>query len=76
MTFAGDLSPEEGAYPGSPVSGTRDLDAMTSGIPRSRNGRMVRQINARAESVSPRIARCAVVSDGFYDGPAVEAPFW
>jgi putative SOS response-associated peptidase YedK len=48
-------------------NGERNLLPMVWGIPRNRNGRMVRQINARAESVAPRIARCAVVGDGFYE---------
>jgi putative SOS response-associated peptidase YedK len=48
-------------------SGARDLDTMTWGIPRSRNGRMVRQINTRAETIGSRSSRCAVVADGFYE---------
>jgi putative SOS response-associated peptidase YedK len=40
---------------------------MVWGIPRSRNGRLVRQINARSENVTIRNARCAVISDGFYE---------
>jgi putative SOS response-associated peptidase YedK len=48
-------------------TGHRQLTPMVWGIPRSRNGRMVRQINARAETVSERSHRCAVISDGFYE---------
>ena len=51
-------------------SGARDLKPMTWGIPRSRNGRMVRQINARGESIGAGVARCAVISDGFYEWTA------
>jgi putative SOS response-associated peptidase YedK len=28
---------------------------------------MVRQINTRAEALPPRSARCAIISDGFYE---------
>jgi putative SOS response-associated peptidase YedK len=48
-------------------AGHRHLQPMVWGIPRSRNGRMARQINARAETVSERSHRCAVISDGFYE---------
>jgi putative SOS response-associated peptidase YedK len=48
-------------------SGARHMLPMVWGIPRNRNGRMMRQINARAESISPRSARCAVITDGFYE---------
>ena len=51
-------------------NGSRNLVPMVWGIPRNRNGRMVRQINAQTESVSLRIARCAVLSDGFYEWDA------
>ena len=45
----------------------REISPMVWGIPRSRNGRMVRQINARAESIGATASRCAVISDGFYE---------
>jgi putative SOS response-associated peptidase YedK len=35
---------------------------------------MVRQINARAESVSERSARCVVISDGFYEWAGAKGP--
>jgi putative SOS response-associated peptidase YedK len=54
--------------------GMRDLTSMVWGIPRSRGGRMVRQINARAETVSERSARCAVISDGFYKWAGAKGP--
>jgi hypothetical protein len=44
-------------------NGSRTLVPLVWGTPRERNGRTVRQINARAESVSPRIERCAGVGD-------------
>jgi putative SOS response-associated peptidase YedK len=49
------------------TDGGRQINPMAWGIPRSRGGRMVRQINARAETFPPRSARCAVISDGFYE---------
>jgi putative SOS response-associated peptidase YedK len=48
-------------------TGARDLTTVTWGIPRSRNGRMVRQINARGETIGAGVSRCAVISDGFYE---------
>src|SRR5580700_8008189 len=48
-------------------TGARDISTVTWGIPRSRNGRMVRQINARGESIGAGVSRCAVISDGFYE---------
>src|ERR1700741_1394641 len=54
-------------------TGARDITTVTWGIPRSRNGRMVRQINARGESIGSGISRCAVISDGFTSGPATRA---
>ena len=32
---------------------------------------MVRQINTRAEALPPRSARCAIISDGFYEWAGV-----
>jgi putative SOS response-associated peptidase YedK len=46
---------------------SRHITPMVWGIPRSRGAIMVRQINARAEAFPPRSARCAVISDGFYE---------
>ena len=40
---------------------------MVWGIPRRRNGRMIRQINARSENITVRNARCAVIADGIYE---------
>jgi putative SOS response-associated peptidase YedK len=45
----------------------RHITPMVWGIPRSRGAVMVRQINARAGTFPPRSARCAVISDGFYE---------
>jgi putative SOS response-associated peptidase YedK len=45
---------------------------MVSGLPRSRGGRLVRQINTRAEAFPPRGERCAVISDGLYEWAAVK----
>ena len=45
----------------------REISPMVWGIPRSRDGRMVRQINARGESIGASISRGAVISDGFYE---------
>jgi hypothetical protein len=54
-----------------PETGMRDLTPMVWGMPRSRNGRMVRQINARGETIGSGISRCAVISDGFYESPGL-----
>jgi putative SOS response-associated peptidase YedK len=47
--------------------GHRQITSMVWGIPRSRNGRMVRQINARGETIPAQGKRCAVIADGFFE---------
>jgi putative SOS response-associated peptidase YedK len=48
-------------------NGQRNVVPMGWGIPRQRGERMVRQINTRAESVSSRGERSAVIADGFFE---------
>jgi putative SOS response-associated peptidase YedK len=58
----------------------RLISPMVWGIPRSHGGRMVRQINARAESLPLGSSRCAVIGDGFYEWTGAKGsarqPFW
>lgn len=54
--------------------GARQIELMSWGIVRERNGRATRQINGRGESVSSRSPRCAVISDGFYEWGGAKGP--